>query len=60
MPELAPTKGARIDANSQRTLEIFTAAPKPMPEDVVQAMKITIGVNEIEGDLCGISINLYK
>lgn len=60
MPDLAPTKGARIDAATQRTLETYSAAPQPMPDDVVRAIKITIGVNEIESDLCGISLKLYQ
>lgn len=60
MPDLDPTKGARIDAATQRTLETFSAPPKPMPVDVVQAIKITIGVNEVNGKLRGISLKLYK
>lgn len=60
MPDLDPTKGARIDASTQRTLETFSAPPKPMPDDVVQAIKITIGVNEVDSLLRGVSLKLYK
>lgn len=60
MPDLAPTKGARIDAATQRTLETYSAPPQPMPDDVVRAIKITIGVNEIESNLRGISLKLYQ
>ena len=57
---LDPTKGVRIDATTQRTLETYSAPPKPMPDDVVQAIKITIGINEVDSVLRGISLKLYK
>lgn len=60
MPELEPTKGAHIDLESQRTLKIYNAAPQPMPDTVYRAVKITIGVNEVDGLLRGVALKLYK
>ena len=59
-PELESTKGAKVDGTTQRTLEVFTAAPHPMPSDVHMAIKITIGANPVGDTMKGISWNLYK
>lgn len=60
MPDLEPTKGAQIDAASQRTVKVFNTPPQPMPDDVVKAIKITIGVNEVDELLRGIALKLYR
>lgn len=60
MPELQPTKGAHIDAATGRTLEVYNAPPRQMPDDIYRAIKITIGVNEVEGKLRGVALKLYR
>ena len=59
-PDLDPTKGAKISQESQRTLEVYTAAPVPLPETTVKAIKITIGANPVGETMRGVSWNLYK
>lgn len=55
-----PTYGARIQASSGRTLEVYNNAPKPMPSNVVKAIRITIGALPINGVMKGISWTLYS
>ena len=59
-PDLAPTKGARINYETQRTLEVYKAAPTAMPTGVYRAIKITIGANPVGSDMKGISWNIYQ
>lgn len=60
LPELAPTKGARINHETQRTIAVYNAAPTPVADDVIKAVRITIGVNYVDDKLRGIALKLYR
>lgn len=60
MPDLEPTRGAHVDHETQRTLKTYNAPPMPIPDTVVKAVKITIGVNDVDGVLRGVALKMYR
>lgn len=59
-PELEPTKGAQISAESGRTIKMFNATPQAMPDDVTFAVKIVLGANPVDDTMRGVSWILYR
>lgn len=60
IPDLEPTKGAHINAETQRTIKIFDSTPLAMPDDVDRAIKFILGVHVVDGHTRGVSWTLYK
>lgn len=60
IPDLEPTKGAHISAETQRTLKVYDHTPLAMPDDVDRAIKFILGAYVIDGNTCGVSWALYK
>lgn len=58
-PTLKPTKGAHIKHKTQRLVETYTNPPEPMPDAVVKAVKITIGVTPVNEQMRGIAWKIY-
>lgn len=59
-PDLEPTKGAQISAESGRTVKMFNATPQAMPDDVTFAVKIVLGANPVDDKMRGVSWILYR
>lgn len=64
-PNIPPTKGAHIDVSTKRTIAVYNNPPFALPEDVIKAVKITLGVNTYEHpergeELGGVALKLYK
>lgn len=58
-PELEPTKGAHISAETGRIIEVYNNPPLPMPDTAKRAIKIVLGDHAFEGRMVGVSWTLY-
>lgn len=60
IPDLEPTKGAHISAETQRTLKVYDHTPLAMPDEIDLAIKFILGAYVIDGHTRGVTWALYK
>ena len=58
--DLVATSGAKVDASTGKTLKVFSDAPKPLPTNVRRALKIPLGLHNVDNALVGVGWSMYS